>query len=111
MEVDESLIDQGLCIVRRLWEAGLAHRDIKPANLLVRDGRMLLIDSAFAEVRPSPWRQAVDLGNMMLVLALRSDVRTVYDRARLAVLRGRDRRGVRGHPRADHALPAAPDDP
>jgi tRNA A-37 threonylcarbamoyl transferase component Bud32/membrane-associated phospholipid phosphatase len=83
VEVDESLIDQGLDIVRRLWEAGLAHRDIKPANLLVRDGRLLLIDSAFAEVRPSPWRQAVDLGNMMLVLALRSDVRTVYDRARL----------------------------
>ena len=83
VEVDEALIDQGLQIVRQLWEAGLAHRDIKPANLLVRDGRLLLIDSAFAEIRPSPWRQAVDLGNMMLVLALRSDVRTVYDRARL----------------------------
>jgi len=82
-EVDEALIDQGLHIVRQLWEAGLAHRDIKPANLLVRDGRLVLIDSAFAEIRPSPWRQAVDLGNMMLVLALRSDVRTVYDRARL----------------------------
>jgi tRNA A-37 threonylcarbamoyl transferase component Bud32 len=83
VDVDDSLIDQGLLIVRRLWEAGLAHRDIKPANLLVREGRLLLIDSAFAEVRPSPWRQAVDLGNMMLVLALRSDVQTVYDRARL----------------------------
>jgi tRNA A-37 threonylcarbamoyl transferase component Bud32 len=83
VDVDEPLIDQGLQVVRELWEAGLAHRDIKPANLLVRDGRLLLIDSAFAEVRPSPWRQAVDLGNMMLVLALRSDVRTVYDRARL----------------------------
>jgi hypothetical protein len=32
-------------------------------------------------VRPSPWRQAVDLGNMMLVLALRSDAPTVYERA------------------------------
>ncbi len=83
VDVDEALIDQGLRIVRQLWEAGLAHRDIKPANLLVRDGRLLLIDSAFAEVRPSPWRQAVDLGNMMLVLALRSDCRTVYDRSRL----------------------------
>src|SRR4051794_22557170 len=77
------VINQGLHIVRQLWDAGMAHRDIKPANLLVRDGRLLLIDSAFAEIRPSPWRQAVDLGNMMLVLALRSDVRTVYDRARL----------------------------
>jgi len=83
VEVDEALIDQGLQIVRQLWEAGLAHRDIKPANLLVRQGRLVLIDSAFAEIRPSPWRQAVDLGNMMLVLALRSDTRTVYGRARL----------------------------
>jgi tRNA A-37 threonylcarbamoyl transferase component Bud32 len=83
VDVDVDLIDQGLLIVRELWEAGLAHRDIKPANLLVRDGRLLLIDSAFAEVRPSPWRQAVDLANMMLVLALRSDAQTVYDRARL----------------------------
>jgi tRNA A-37 threonylcarbamoyl transferase component Bud32/membrane-associated phospholipid phosphatase len=82
-EVDDSIIDQGLEIVRRLWDAGLAHRDIKPANLLVRDRRLLLIDPAFTEVRPSPWRQAVDLGNMMLVLALRSDARQVYERARL----------------------------
>jgi len=81
-EVDDSIIDQGLEIVRRLWEAGLAHRDIKPANLLVRDGKVVLIDPAFAEVRPSPWRQAVDLGNMMLVLALRTDAERVYNRAR-----------------------------
>ncbi|HYT10747.1 MAG TPA: phosphatase PAP2 family protein [Mycobacteriales bacterium] len=79
--VDESTIDQGLHIVRQMWEAGIAHRDIKPANILVRGGRILLIDTAFAEVRPTPWRQAVDLGNMMLVLALRSDARTVYERA------------------------------
>jgi hypothetical protein len=32
-------------------------------------------------VRPSPWRQAVDLGNMMLVLACRSDPQRVYRRA------------------------------
>ncbi len=81
VSVDEALIDQGLLLVRRLWEAGLAHRDIKPANLLVRDGQLKLIDSAFAEVRPSPWRQAVDLANMMLVLALRSDAPRVYERA------------------------------
>ena len=78
---DDSVIDQGLRIVRRMWEAGLAHRDIKPAHLLVRDGEVKLIDTAFAEVRPSPWRQAVDLANMMLVLALRSDARRVYERA------------------------------
>jgi tRNA A-37 threonylcarbamoyl transferase component Bud32 len=79
--VDDAVIDQGLSIIRRLWEAGLAHRDIKPANLLVRDGRLYLIDVFFAEVRPSPWRQGVDLANMLLVLALRSDPKRVYARA------------------------------
>ena len=34
-EVDDQIIDEGLTLVRRLWDAGLAHRDIKPANLLV----------------------------------------------------------------------------
>jgi membrane-associated phospholipid phosphatase/tRNA A-37 threonylcarbamoyl transferase component Bud32 len=82
-EVDDAIIDDGLRIIRRLWEAGLAHRDVKPANLLVRDGRVHLIDVFFAEVRPSPWRQAVDLANMMLVLATRSSPERVYERARL----------------------------
>jgi serine/threonine protein kinase len=82
-DVDVGVIDEGLAIVRRLWDAGLAHRDIKPANLMVRDGHVLLIDVAFAQVRPSPWRQAVDLANMMLVLAIRSNTELVYDRARL----------------------------
>ena len=82
-EVDEGVIDDGLGIIRRMWDAGLAHRDIKPANLLVRDGRVHLIDVFFAEVRPSPWRQAVDLANMMLVLAIRSSPEQVYRRARL----------------------------
>jgi tRNA A-37 threonylcarbamoyl transferase component Bud32 len=80
-EVDEQVIDDGLSIIRRLWDAGLAHRDIKPANLLVRDSRLLLIDVAFVEARPSPWRQAVDLANMMLCLALRSNAPLVYQRA------------------------------
>jgi hypothetical protein len=80
-EIDEGVIDDGLRIIRKLWDAGLAHRDIKPANLLVRDGQLLLIDVAFVEARPSPWRQAVDLANMMLCLALRSDPRLVYQRA------------------------------
>jgi membrane-associated phospholipid phosphatase/tRNA A-37 threonylcarbamoyl transferase component Bud32 len=80
-EVDERVIDDGLGIVRKLWDAGLAHRDVKPANLLVRNGRVLLIDVAFAELRPSPWRQAVDLANMMLCLALRCSAEQVYRRA------------------------------
>ncbi|HET7243544.1 MAG TPA: hypothetical protein VFJ07_01815 [Streptosporangiaceae bacterium] len=80
-EVGDAVIDQGLLLVRQLWDAGIAHRDIKPGNLMVRSGELLLIDVAFAQVRPSPWRQAVDLGNMMLVLALRSNPRHVYRRA------------------------------
>jgi tRNA A-37 threonylcarbamoyl transferase component Bud32/membrane-associated phospholipid phosphatase len=80
-EVDDQVIDDGLGIIRKLWDAGLAHRDVKPANLLVRDGRMLLIDVAFVEARPSPWRQAVDLANMMLCLALRSSPERVYRQA------------------------------
>jgi hypothetical protein len=80
-EIDDQLIDDGLRIVRRLWDAGLAHRDIKPANLLVHDGHVLLIDVAFVQVRPSAWRQAVDLANMMLVLAVRTDAERVYRRA------------------------------
>ncbi|HEY8112486.1 MAG TPA: hypothetical protein VII16_06415 [Actinomycetes bacterium] len=80
-QVDDAIIDQGLGIIRKLWEAGLAHRDIKPANLLVRDGRLYLIDVFFTEVRPSPWRQGVDLANMLLVLALRSEPKRVYERA------------------------------
>ena len=78
---DDMLIDQGLVLIRTLWDAGIAHRDIKPGNLMVRSGELLLIDVAFAQVRPSPWRQAVDLGNMMLVLAVRSDPQRVYRRA------------------------------
>lgn len=80
-EMDEQLIDQGLELVQNLWGAGIAHRDIKPGNLMVVDGDLRLVDTAFAQVRPSPWRQAVDLGTMMLVLALGSDADVVYERA------------------------------
>ena len=40
-----------------------------------------MIDVAFSQVRPSPWRQAADLANMMLVLAIRSSPEQVYERA------------------------------
>jgi tRNA A-37 threonylcarbamoyl transferase component Bud32 len=79
--VDDQIIDEGLLLIRRLWDSGLAHRDIKPANLLVRNGHLVLIDLAFLQVRPSPWREAVDLANMMLVLAVRTDAERVYRRA------------------------------
>jgi membrane-associated phospholipid phosphatase len=80
-DVDDTVIDQGLLLIRMLWDAGIAHRDIKPGNLMVRPGELLLIDVAFVQVRPSPWRQAVDLGNMMLVLAVRTGPQRVYRRA------------------------------
>ncbi len=80
-DVDDEVIDQGLLLIRTLWDAGIAHRDIKPGNLMVRSGELLLIDVAFVQVRPSPWRQAVDLGNMMLVLAVRTGPQRVYRRA------------------------------
>ena len=80
-DVDDEVIDQGLLLIRTMWDAGIAHRDIKPGNLMVRSGELLLIDVAFVQVRPSPWRQAVDLGNMMLVLAVRSGPQRVYRRA------------------------------
>jgi tRNA A-37 threonylcarbamoyl transferase component Bud32/membrane-associated phospholipid phosphatase len=80
-EVDDAIIDQGLGIVRKLWDANLAHRDIKPANLLVRHGKLFLIDVFFAQLHPSPWRQSVDLANMLLCLALRSSPQRVYERA------------------------------
>ena len=33
VEVDDVIIDEGLALIRKLWDNGLAHRDIKPANL------------------------------------------------------------------------------
>jgi hypothetical protein len=80
-EVGNAVIDEGLTLVRALWDAGLAHRDIKPANLLVVGGHLQLVDVSALEVRPSPWRQAIDLANMMMVLALRTDPDRVYQRA------------------------------
>jgi membrane-associated phospholipid phosphatase/tRNA A-37 threonylcarbamoyl transferase component Bud32 len=80
-DIDSHVIDEGLAMIRLMWDVGLSHRDIKPANLMVQRGELKLIDVFFVQVRPSPWRQAVDLGNMMLVLALRSDAHTVYEAA------------------------------
>ncbi|MCP3857783.1 MAG: hypothetical protein GY698_24180 [Actinomycetia bacterium] len=82
-EITEELVDQGLEIIRRLWRAGLAHRDIKPSNIMVQGDQLRIIDVAFAQIRPSPWREAVDLANMMLVLALGTSPEMVYERALL----------------------------
>ena len=79
--VTDAVIDDALSTIRLMWEAGLAHRDVKPANILVRGESIVMIDPAFGELRPSPWRQAVDLANMMVVLGLRTDPDRVYQRA------------------------------
>jgi membrane-associated phospholipid phosphatase len=81
LDITDDIIDEALQAVRRLWDAGLAHRDIKPSNVMVCDGHVLLIDVGFAELRPSPWRQAVDLANMLLCLALRTNAERVYRRS------------------------------
>jgi tRNA A-37 threonylcarbamoyl transferase component Bud32/membrane-associated phospholipid phosphatase len=81
VEMTDQIMDEALAVVRKMWDAGIAHRDVKPSNILVRDGHIHMIDVAFGQIRPSPWRQAVDLANMMLVLALRSDAETVYRHA------------------------------
>ncbi|MGI9595530.1 MAG: phosphatase PAP2 family protein [Acidimicrobiales bacterium] len=80
-DLTDDMIDEALSIVAQLWRSGVAHRDIKPANLMVQDSHVRVIDVAFGQIRPSPWRQAVDLANMMLVLALQSTPEHVYQRA------------------------------
>ena len=75
-EIDDEVIDEALRVIRCMWDAGLAHRDIKPANVMLNDGRVVLIDVAFGTVRPSPWRQAVDLANMLVILGLRTERKT-----------------------------------
>jgi hypothetical protein len=76
--IDDTVIASGVDLIRSLWDAGLAHRDIKPSNLLVSGGQLYLIDVFFCQVRPSAWRQSVDLANMLMLLALGSDVDRVY---------------------------------
>ncbi len=80
-QVGSDIIDDSLRAVRSMWDASLSHRDIKPANVLVRGSEVFLIDYAFGEVQPTPWRQAVDLANVMLTLSVRSSPQLVHDAA------------------------------
>lgn len=77
-EITEAIADRALAAVHKLWICGIAHRDIKPSNVMVRSGDVYLIDTAFATIRPSPWRQAVDLANMILILSTQLEPRIVY---------------------------------
>ena len=80
-QIDDVAIDEGLQLIRTLWDIGAAHRDVKPANMLIKDGHLQLVDVSGLEIRPSSWRQAVDLANMLLTLALQTDADRVYARA------------------------------
>jgi tRNA A-37 threonylcarbamoyl transferase component Bud32 len=80
-KIDQETIDDALRVVDAMWSRGVAHRDIKPSNVMIRNRTVHLVDVAFAQVRPSAWRQVVDLANMMLLLALAGDPDTVYRRA------------------------------
>ena len=79
--VPDGIVDDALRQIRMLWQAGAAHRDIKPSNVLAQGGRVVLIDVSFGELRPSRWRQAVDLANMMLTLSLVAGPARVLARA------------------------------
>ena len=76
--IDDHVIHQGLLLVR---DSGcrIAHGTSSRRPHGARR-ELLLIDAMFVQVRPSPWRQAVDLGNMMLVLAVRTDPEREYQR-------------------------------
>ena len=69
-EVPDAVLDDAVEQIRRLRGAGAAHRDVKPSNVLVQGDRVVLVDVSFGELRPSWWRRAVDLANMLLILAL-----------------------------------------
>jgi tRNA A-37 threonylcarbamoyl transferase component Bud32/membrane-associated phospholipid phosphatase len=79
--LSDAAIDEGLQAVHRMWDHGLSHRDVKPGNVLVRGDEIYVIDVAFGQMRPSPWRQSVDLANMMLVLGIAAGAKRVYARA------------------------------
>jgi len=74
---------------------------------MVRSGELLLIDVAFVQVRPSPWRQAVDLGNMMLVLGRAHRPAAGLPAGAGVLHRSRARRSIRRHPRGRQPDPTA----
>jgi serine/threonine protein kinase len=67
-EITRQILDAARRHLATEGASGIAHRDIKPGNLMVRDGE-LLIDVAFVQVRPSPWRQAVPSAAMLPCVA------------------------------------------
>ena len=107
-EIDADVIDEGLAMIRRMWDLGLAHRDIKPANLMVQRGRAeadrrLLRAGPAHAVAPGGRPREHDAGAGAAV------GRADRVRRRPAVLHARrSRRGVRGDPGCREPDPAAP---
>ena len=104
-EVDDAIIDQGLAIIRKLWDANLAHRDIKPANLLVRDGKLYLIDVFFTRSTPAPGAKPSTWPTCCSVWPC-GPAPAVLPAGPAPFQRGGDQRGVRRRPRAGPAVPA-----
>ena len=107
-EVDQGVIDDGLGIIRKLWDAGLAHRDIKPANLLVRDGPHDADRRRLRRVPAQPLAPGRGPGQHDALPGPAQRPPAGLRAGPAAVLGRGDHRGVRGHPRAGHALPAPP---
>ena len=79
-QIDDVSIDEG-CSSSVRCGTSVRRTDVKPANMLIKDGHLQLVDVSGLEIRPSSWRQAVDLANMLLTLALQTDADRVYARA------------------------------
>ena len=74
------MIDEGLHLIRQFWDIGIAYRDIASREPAGAARHLQLVDVSGLEVRPTPWRQAVDLANMMLTRAAERP-RPWYERA------------------------------
>ena len=96
-DVDDDIIDQGLRSFAGSGTPGSRTATSSRPTCSSSDGQVLLIDVGFVQVRPSPWRQAVDLANMMLVLAVRTDADGCTS-GRSVLHARRDRRGLRRRP-------------
>ena len=110
-EVDTQVIDDGLGIIRKLWDAGLAHRDIKPANLLVRQGRHAADRRRLRRGQAQPLAAGRRPGQHDAVFGPALQPRGGLSAGAAVLHRRGDHRGVRGRPRPGPTLPAAPPAP
>ena len=80
--VSAGYVTQALAALHRLRQADCAHRDIKESNILVLPGEVFaFVDLARADYVAGPRRQARDLADMLVVLAMHHDPAAVVDLA------------------------------